>query len=179
MCRVSIYLSSYITNVLVPFLDSLTWLSKKELDYLDWKIILRLKNKGLHFTAEGKEIISLICFRMNNNRLSTNFKTSHLVPNLDNRIDSLLTAPSNFEIHSNGKIFIKSLGVYLKGRGEVQIELFDINNILVNTFPSIKTCASYLNLTERTLVRRLDSRGNILFEGQIYYAKRVASLPNT
>ena len=35
MCRVSIYLSSYITNVLVPFLDSLTWLSKKELDYLD------------------------------------------------------------------------------------------------------------------------------------------------
>ena len=59
MCRVSIYLSSYITNVLVPFLDSLTWLSKKELDYLDWKIILRLKNKGLHFTAPALNTTSL------------------------------------------------------------------------------------------------------------------------
>lgn len=54
MARIYTYKTDYITNVIVPFLDSLTWLSKKELDYQDWKIILRLKNQGKHFMSEGK-----------------------------------------------------------------------------------------------------------------------------
>ena len=71
MANVRIYKTDYITNVLVPFLDSLTWLSKKELDYNDWKLILTLKNQGKHFIEEGKELILSISKRMNRNRLST------------------------------------------------------------------------------------------------------------
>jgi len=50
------------------------WLSKKRLDYLDWKTVLKLKSEGKHFLPEGKEIILSICNRMNQNRLSTNIK---------------------------------------------------------------------------------------------------------
>jgi hypothetical protein len=35
MAKIQIYKTDYITNVLVPFFDSLKWLSKKELDYND------------------------------------------------------------------------------------------------------------------------------------------------
>ena len=74
MVTVSVYLTSYISKVLLPLFDNLIWQSKKKQDYLDWKTVLTLKSKGLHFTQEGIEVIKLICNRMNNNRLSTLIK---------------------------------------------------------------------------------------------------------
>jgi len=76
--KIQVRKTDYITNILVPFFDNLSWPAsirskgKKKLDYLDWKLILAIKNQGKHFTDEGKELISLISKRMNNNRLSTN-----------------------------------------------------------------------------------------------------------
>ena len=67
--------SNYISNVIIPFFDNLIWLSKKELDYLDWKVVLNLKIQGKHFLPEGNDIIVSICNRMNLNRLSTNIKS--------------------------------------------------------------------------------------------------------
>jgi len=58
----------YITNVLIPFFDSLTWHSKKEKDYKDWKTILELKKLGLHYVEEGVRVINLIISQMNVNR---------------------------------------------------------------------------------------------------------------
>jgi LAGLIDADG endonuclease len=48
------------TNVLIPFFDSLTWHSKKELDYVDWKTVLRIREEGKHFTPEGENIVKLL-----------------------------------------------------------------------------------------------------------------------
>lgn len=122
MARLYTYKTDYITNVLVPFLDSLTWLSKKELDYQDWKLILRLKNQGKHFMDEGKEVIFLIANGMNNNRLSTNLpkKGTNLSlssEDIQKKAIELLSLPSNYELQSDGKILIKSSGSYLEGRG--------------------------------------------------------------
>jgi len=33
----------YIKNILIPFFKSMIWISKKELDYKDWKTVLNLK----------------------------------------------------------------------------------------------------------------------------------------
>ena len=62
----------FISNVIIPFFDKLTWLSKKFKDYVDWKLILDLINHGWHFTEEGKKLISLITQGMNNYRLTNN-----------------------------------------------------------------------------------------------------------
>lgn len=124
MANIRIYKTDYITNVLVPFFDSLTWLSKKSSDYADWKLILTLKNQGKHFIEEGKELISLISKRMNRNRLST-VTTQPGANNIQERVLNLLAAPSNYEIQPDGKIWIKSSGVYLKGRGNIGIEVYD------------------------------------------------------
>lgn len=83
--KLQIYSTDFITNILVPFLDNLIWLSKKQLDYSDWKSILRIKNEGKHFTSEGFELILLISKRMNRNRLSTNRLEPYDNLNLDER----------------------------------------------------------------------------------------------
>lgn len=65
----------YSSKCLIPFFDNLTFVSKKDLDYKDWKTIANLKLSGVHLTKQGKELILSICNQMNNNRLSTNLKT--------------------------------------------------------------------------------------------------------
>lgn len=158
MAKIQIYKTDYIVNVLVPFFNSLNWISKKKLDYRDWKLILNIKSQGKHFTAEGKNVIYLISKRMNKNRLSTNTKLKSLslahstkgegmVENyIEEKILSLLNEPSNYEIHPNGKIWIKSIGAYLKGRGNIKLEVLDDRGLLYNSFNSIKECAIFLKL---------------------------------
>nr|YP_010608740.1 hypothetical protein PNX16_mgp031 [Drechslerella dactyloides]WAN89820.1 hypothetical protein [Drechslerella dactyloides] len=98
MINLLIQNKQYITNVLIPFYDSMVWISKKEYDYKDWKIILNLKQLGLHYTKEGIKVIDQILSQTNNNRLSTN--KQHVTVDrtlLQIEIDKLLSGPSNFE----------------------------------------------------------------------------------
>lgn len=124
VAKIQVYKTDYITNVLVSFFDSLNWLSKKELDYIDWKLILSIKNQAKHFTNEGNELISLISKRMNRNRLSTNLTRANET-NIQEKVFNLLASPSNYEIKPEGKIFIKSSGVYLKGIGNINLNILD------------------------------------------------------
>jgi len=93
--------------------------------------------------------------------------------NLEVRINNLLEAPSNYELHNNGKVFIISEGRYLRGRGNVQVELFDVNGVLVNTFNSIRNCAEYFRVSERTINRRLDSGDEFIYNSENFIIKRV------
>jgi hypothetical protein len=57
---------------------------------------------------------------MNIRRLSTHL--SFIYPDdFENRIQNLIKALSNYEIHEDGKIFIKSNNTYFKGRGIILI----------------------------------------------------------
>lgn len=66
---------AFILEVFIPFLVNLTFLSKKGLDYQDWREVAMLMKDGAHLTPEGYVIITNIRNRINNNRLSTNIKT--------------------------------------------------------------------------------------------------------
>lgn len=62
----------FITDILIPFLASLTWHSKKQLDFQDWNNILMLREQGHHLSEQGAKLIDLILSQMNRNRLNTN-----------------------------------------------------------------------------------------------------------
>lgn len=164
----------YITNVLIPFFDSLTWLSKKEKDYNDWKTVLELKNLGLHYVEEGVKVINLIIGRMNNNRLSTS--TAGLSqPRLDalqRDIEKLLSGPSNFETKEDGRIFIKSLNKYHTGGGSIKVELQEKNGLVLNTFYSIRECAEYLGVASATVASRVHKNQSIIVDGKELFIKR-------
>lgn len=99
MVSLAINQSDFIIKVLIPFFDNLTWHSKKELDYRDWKAILKIRNLGLHYTEKGAKVINLILSQMNNNRLSSKSTT----PVIDR---SLLQA----EIDIEGRIKFRRKG---------------------------------------------------------------------
>jgi len=114
---------------------------------------------------------------MNNNRLSTNNNSSNFtdIKDIEFKIKFLL-ANSNLEIHDKGKIFIKSSQAYLKGRGNIQIEVFTEDGTLFQSLESIKMAALIFNTSERSIIRKLDSGDKIFFNEQYYTLKRVTSL---
>jgi len=139
--------------------------------------------QGKHFTAEGKELMSSLAGRMNNNRLSTNLayikgeSSSSSCDVITERVLKLLSTPSNFEIQPDGKILIKSLGTYLKGRGNVGVRVLDETGELIYSFNSIKECALFFNVHTRTINRRLEHGSFIEFNGKKLVFKREVSLP--
>nr|YP_010044415.1 LAGLIDADG endonuclease [Trametes coccinea]QPF23656.1 LAGLIDADG endonuclease [Trametes coccinea] len=120
---VSIGREDIITKIIIPFFDSLSWHSKKEKDYQDWKIILRLKQLGLHFTDEGIRVINLILNQMNLKRLSSSNSVKVDKEFLNKTIVNLLNGPSNIETHEYGRIFVKSLNIYfnLAARDKIKV----------------------------------------------------------
>lgn len=55
----------------ISLFDSLTWQSKKYLDYSDWKSIFKIQKLGLNYLPEGKDLIDRILSQINAKRLST------------------------------------------------------------------------------------------------------------
>lgn len=169
---VSINQSLYISNVLIPFLDSLTWFSKKELDYKDWKLVLKFKELGLHYTDEGVEVLNLIIGGINSKRLSTfkgNLnKNAEGEINLANRIEKLLSGPSNFEVKADGRIFIKSLNKYYSARKKITVEVRDDQGLLIETFDSIASCASFLGCSRMLVMNRLKDQKPAVIGDKIF-----------
>lgn len=56
-------------EVIIKFVDKYPMLTCKQLDYLDWKEIIMLKNKDAHKTEEGKFIMLELKLGMNRGRL--------------------------------------------------------------------------------------------------------------
>lgn len=56
------------TETIIQFVDKHPMLTRKHLDYLDWKKIVEMKKTGLHKTIEGLDSISKILSKMNSKR---------------------------------------------------------------------------------------------------------------
>lgn len=186
MAYLTVNQTDFILNVILPFFDSLIWLSKKEEDYKHWKLILNIINQGKHFTDEGKELISLIAVRkraMNNNRLTSNLSLtcdpldSSSFMEVKERVLKLLSSLSNYELQPDGKILIKSSATYFKGRGNVGVKVLDEEGELIYSFNSIKDCALFFNVHSRTINRRLGNGSFVEFNGKNLVFKREVLLP--
>lgn len=56
------------TESIIKFVDQYPMLTRKHLDYLDWKKIVELKKTGAHKTVEGLALIKQIISNVNNSR---------------------------------------------------------------------------------------------------------------
>lgn len=77
-----------LTNIIIPFFDKHPLLTQKQLDYLDFKLILEMMNRGEHLTENGLIEIRKIKSKMNRNRTFDNlislkyiFKDAVVQPN--------------------------------------------------------------------------------------------------
>jgi hypothetical protein len=129
-----------------------------------------LKEKGLQHTEEGLKVINLILGQMNNNRLSTNLRSTckhepeQLYLEIDKRAarcerarpPSLLNRPSNYEVMEDGRLFIKSLNKFNNSGIKMQVEIKDKNGLVLYTSESILACAKFLGKSKSTVTRRLN-----------------------
>jgi hypothetical protein len=76
---------------LIPFLDKLTWHSRKRVDFEWWIKAVQLKRIGYGTTVQGKALIKAIGLGINSNRYS-NSKTSYELPDVTT-VDNLISKP--------------------------------------------------------------------------------------
>ena len=70
-CKKSRLVNRYVlrdTDTIIKFVDQYPMLTKKHLDYLDWKTIVKLKSTGTHKTVEGLALIKKIISTVNSKR---------------------------------------------------------------------------------------------------------------
>ena len=70
-CKISRSLNRFVlrdTNAIIRFVDNHHMLTRKKLDFLDWKRVVKLKNAGAHKTVEGWSVIKQIISQMNSTR---------------------------------------------------------------------------------------------------------------
>jgi hypothetical protein len=172
--RLIITKTDLIRSAIIPFFSSITWRSKKELDFQDWVTILKIKERGHHYQEEGMKILNLIISQMNNNRLSSNRGVSS--PKVEREhlyleINKLLGGPSNIEVKEDGRLFIKSLNSFYKGSGKVRVEIKDKDGLVLNTFASLSDCAQFLGVSQPTAKNRLIKSQFFLFQNKPYIIK--------
>ena len=170
MVNLAISQRDFITNVFIPFLDNLTWHSKKEKDFQDWKAVLNIRNLGLHYTEKGVEVINLILSQMNSNRLSSKSRSTPVIDRalLQIEIEKLLMGGSNFEEKEDGRIFIKSLNRFLPS-ANIGVEVKDKDGLVLNTFASLSDGANYLGVSRSTVTRRLRKSEPLLVNDKLIY----------
>lgn len=165
----------YITNVFIPFLESLTWRSKKQLDFQDWKNILLLKQQGHHLSERGVKLIDLILSQMNNHRLSTT--STH--PTVDRtlllaRVNLLLSGPSNYGLR-NGRKWIISLNKYYNSsRRNICVIITDESGNNLHSFDSLGDCANFLSVHPSTVSKRIINGIPFLLENKQAYIRKEA-----
>ena len=156
----------YINDIVVPFLNVLTFLSKKRFDYQDWLTILCLRIKGHHLIKQVKGLIPLIVNNMNIRRLST-YRDKSRLPGADseyinNRIKFIFNSPSNIVVLEDGRKKIKSTGTFVSTYSSVELCDYDGSFKVFNTQSD---CANYLNVNRSTVSRRLVLGKKFTFNG--------------
>ena len=165
---------AYIESVLIPLFDSLSWHSKKYLDYSDWKAIFYIYKKGLNYLTEGATLVTRIISQMNNHRLSTS-RSPKLTPLARDlllaKISKLLDGPSNYEIRGD-RVFIKSLNRFKGSPTSKEVQLLDATSgDILPTFSSIAESAKFLGILPQTARLRVLKNTRFFFNGKSVYFK--------
>ena len=145
----------FLESAFIPLFDKLTWHTKKELDYQDWKDIIKLRKNGVHYLPEGEALIKRIARQMNKHRLSNSDAPIIDRTLLKAEIDKLLSEPSNY-VSKNGKawiIYLNRLKLETKAKA-VQLVEMSSGNVL-KTFKTQTDCGDFFNISETAIRKRL------------------------
>lgn len=143
----------FICNVLIPYLDSLEFRTKKYQDYLDFKTIALLILEGKYLTNTGKELIIKLGDSMNNNRLSTNLNPFILDDTTKSELNLLIKSDPLINIDSEGRAIIIAEKKYIRSTYVIKVYLL---NGSVNYFTSGISCAKFLHVSNDSITKRLN-----------------------
>lgn len=169
----------FIKYVIIPFFSSMTWHSKKFLDFQDWVLIFKLKEQGHHYTDEGLRLIELITSQTNNNRLSTTKAAKIDRGLLHADIQRVLSGQSNYE-NRGDRIYIKSLDRFLTSSKAKVVQLIDDHSgETIKTYSSLTACAKSLGMPQSSVWVKYTKGESFLLKGSLVKIKRVVPSSST
>lgn len=167
-----IYQIDYICNILIPYLDNLSFRTKKYLDYLDFRTIAFLIYEGKHLSDFGKELILKLANSMNNGRLSTNSDRLIIDSQTKYALEELIKSEPLISVNSDGRAMILKDGKYIRSTYIIQAVLPNGSN---RYFINDAQCAKFFQVSSPTISKRLND-GQSLFknnEVSVLMLKRI------
>lgn len=158
----------FVCNILIPYLDTIEFRTKKYQDYLDFKTIALLILEGKYLTSKGKELIIKLGDSMNNNRLSTN--PIILDDATKSELSILIKSDPLINIDSEGRAIIISEGKYIRSTYIIKVYLI---NGFVNYFTSGISCAKFLHVSNDSITKRLNDGKPVKTKEGLIVAQRI------
>lgn len=143
-----------INNYLVPFFEDMEFLTKKGLDFKDFKIICKAIYDGAHRKQDIKALLLKLSNTMNNFRLST--CKGIVVALTREEIEKLLNAGSTVERLLDGRVIDRDTKKVLPKQVSCVYEIYEQDGgvLLANT---LSEAATIVGLYPDTLSKYLDS----------------------
>jgi hypothetical protein len=138
---------------MIPFLDDMTFLTKKGEDFQDFKTICRVMHNGAYRDDEIKRIILKLSYTMNNYRLSTNTTPASSLSK-DER-DKLFSVAPTVEHLYDGRVrdIFTGKTIHQQISCVYEIRKLDREVLMANTLPE---AASIIGVYPDTLSKYLD-----------------------
>lgn len=148
---------SVLVNYLIPYLDKMTFVTKKGLDYKDFKLISLAIYNGSYRTNKIKELIVNLSYSMNNYRLSTNSDVNKLngLSSLDR--DMIINAKPSVRYLEDGRMLDLLTGKPVNRRwSNCAFEIIKDNGE-ISLASTLNDAAEILGVDFRTVGRHLSS----------------------
>jgi len=144
-------------NYLIPFFSEMEFLSKKGLDFADFKFICIAIYNGIHRIDGMKEIILKLSYNMNNYRLSTNIKPVEILSKEE--LDKLININPTVKYLFDGRQVDILTNKVLHQQVSCVYEIYKPNNeiVLANT---LQEAGLIVNVYPETISKHLDSIGH-------------------
>jgi hypothetical protein len=156
MLRFKITNTNILVNYFIPFLDQMTFFTKKGKDYKDFKIISAAVFKGAYRNNEIKELILKLSYTMNNYRLSNNFDLKKVSVISSEELKKIKNAESTLFFLKDGSL-LDNITKKEISKGKINCVYEIINEtgeiVLAST---LNDAADYLNVQNRTLSKYLN-----------------------
>ena len=161
-----------LNNFLIPLLDSMTFLTKKGLDFNDYKLICSLIYKGSHRIDDIKDLIIKLSYTMNNYRLTTCDTEVELLSKKE--MNKLVTAKATIENLPDGRVLdLLSNTVISNSLSCVYEVITPAGDELI--FDTMKEVLGIVDVGFRTLKKHLDqdlrNKDAVIIKG--YSVKRI------
>lgn len=129
----------FLYYVVLPVLDSITWYSKKAIDYKDWKTVIKLYIGGYH--REFKEVVEFIQYTKDiSNRKRINSLLVFDIKRLDKVFATRPVYDMNYPYRVNSNLF-RHASI------NIGVLVYDLNNNFVSYYLGPESASKHFNCT--------------------------------
>lgn len=168
-----------LKQVIIPFLASLKWQTKKLLDFKDWASLILIKLQGKHLIPENEVLINRVITQMNESRLSlfskarsnndyTTFFNER--EELLNLINALLLKESNLGWSVDGKKINLHTGEVINDVSGVKVALVSMeDNQIFKEFKSGYELAKFLGIGKTSVYSKIKTKRPVILNNKKYF----------